>query len=136
MSTNIIKRYWYESTVEVKPTIEFLTFKIGEIGLGVSIDKTHQVINADKISTLSNLQLLDLDRRLFGISSTAPAYYIIIKNSQEQLYSIPIDTAPTLMAIEIDRIRHIPDPNRNTNILEIASHVATIGDSVIFILDI
>jgi chemotaxis signal transduction protein len=144
MSTNITRNYWYEPKLEVEPSIEFLTFKIGEISLGVSIDKIHQVINADKISTLPNTQLLDLHHRLFGISSVSfalppaidSAYYIIIKNNQEQLFSIPVDTAPTLMTIGIDRIRHIPHQAHTTNILEISSHVATIDDSIVFILDI
>jgi chemotaxis signal transduction protein len=136
MSTNITKNYWYEPKLEVEPSIEFLTFKIGEISLGISIDKIHQIINADKISTLPNTQLLDLHHRIFGISSLDSAYYIIIKNSQEQLSSIPVDTAPTLMTIGIDRIRHIPDRSHTTNMLEIASHVATIEDSIVFILDI
>jgi chemotaxis signal transduction protein len=136
MSTNITRNYWYEPTIEVKPSIEFLTFKIGEIILGVSIDRIHQIINADKISTLPNTQLLDLHHRLFGINSIDSAYYIIINNSQQQLSSIPVDTAPTLMTIGIDRIRHIPHQAHTTNILEIASHVATIEDSIVFILDI
>ncbi len=136
MSTNIVNKYWYEPKLEVKPSIEFLTFKIGEISLGVSIDKIDRVINVDKISTLPNTQLLDLDLRLFGSSSTGSTYYIIIKSSQEQLYNIPVDTAPTLMTIEVDRIRHIPDQDPTTNMLEFTSHVATVGDSIIFILDI
>lgn len=144
MSTNIVGKYFYEPNIEVEPTLEFLTFKIGEINLGVSIDKVHQVINADKISILSNTQLLDLHHRLFSTSSLSgalppaidSAYYIIIKNSQEQLYSIPVKIAPTLIMIKIDRIRRIPQQAYTTNMLEIASHVATIDDSIVFLLNI
>lgn len=136
MSTNIVSKYFYEPNIEVEPTLEFLTFKIGEINLAVSIDKVHQVTNADKISTLSNTRPLDLHHRLFGTTSIDSAYYIIIKDSQEQLYSIPVKIAPTLIMIKIDQIRHIPHQAYTTNILEIASHVATIEDSIVFILDI
>jgi chemotaxis signal transduction protein len=138
LSVQIAKNYWYEPISKVEPTIEFLTFEIGAIGFGVSIDKVQQIINPHKVSTAPNPQLLDLHDRLFGITAPDSAYSIVVNSRDDRLYSISVDTAPTLVAIGIDRIRRIPNNSATTNILEIASHVAKFGDldSIVFILDI
>jgi chemotaxis signal transduction protein len=138
ISVQIAKNYWYEPTTKVEPTIEFLTFQIGEIILGISIDKIHQIVNSTKVIPNLNTQPLDLHERLFGISSSASAYSIVVNSRDNLLYSIAVDTAPILIAIRIDRIRRIPNDDRNTNIRQISSHVAKIDDldSICFILDI
>jgi chemotaxis signal transduction protein len=138
ISVQIAKNYWYEPISKVEPTIEFLTWEIGEIGFGVSSDKIHQIVSSHKVSTTPNTQLLDLHDRLFGISAPDSAYSIVVNSCDDKLYSISVDTAPTLVAIGIDRIRRIPNNSATINILEIASHVAKFGDldSIVFILDI
>jgi chemotaxis signal transduction protein len=137
ISVQIAKNYWYEPTTKVEPTIEFLTWEIGEIGFGVSIDKIHQIFSSAKVAPTPNTQSLDLHDRLFGTIS-ASAYSIVVNSRDDRLYSIPVDTAPTLIAIRIDRIRRIPNDDLTTNIREFASHVAKFGDldSILFILDI
>jgi chemotaxis signal transduction protein len=137
-SIQIAKNYWYEPTTKVEPTIEFLTFNIGEISFGVSIDKINQIVNSTKVIHNLNTQPLDLHDRLFGISSSASAYSIVINSRDNRLYSIAVDTAPILIAIRIDRIRRIPNNYSNTTILETASHVAKFGDldSIVFMLNI
>ncbi len=138
VSVQIAKNHWYEPTIEVEPTIEFLTFQIGEIGFGVSIGKIHQIVSSPKVITAPNTQLLDLHERLFGISAPDSAYSIVVNSRDNRLYSISVDTVPTLTAIGIDRIRQIPNDDLTTNIQEIASHVAKIDnlDSIVFILNI
>ena len=138
ISVQIAKNYWYEPTIKVEPTIEFLTFKIGEIGFGVSIDKIQQIVNSHKVITAPNTQLLDLHERLFGIGAPDSAYSIVVNSRDKRLYTISVDAVPTLTAIGIDRIRQIPHHHHTTNIHEIATHVAKIDDldSIIFILDI
>jgi chemotaxis signal transduction protein len=138
ISVQIAKNYWYEPTIKVEPTIEFLTWEIGQIGFGVSIDKIQQIISSHKVTTAPNIQLLDLHERLFGIIAPDSAYSIVVNSRDDRLYSISVDTAPTLMTIGIDRIRQIPNNSSTINIREIASHVAKIDDpdSIFFILDI
>jgi chemotaxis signal transduction protein len=138
VSVQIAKNYWYEPTIKVEPTIEFMTWEIGEIGFGISIDKVQQIISSSKVNTAPNPQLLDLHDRLFGISAPDSAYSLLVNSRDDGLYSISVDTAPTLMTIGIDRIRQIPNNYATINILEIASHVAKIDDpdSIVFILDI
>jgi chemotaxis signal transduction protein len=138
ISAQIAKNYWYEPTTKVEPTIEFLTFNIGEISFGISIDKINQILHSTKVIPTLNTQPLDLHDRLFGINSSASAYSIVVNSRDNRLYSIAVDTAPILIGIRIDRIRRIPNNYSNTTILETASHVAKIGDldSLCFILDI
>jgi chemotaxis signal transduction protein len=138
ISVQIAKNYWYEPTTKVEPTLEFLTFQIGEIGFGVSIDKINQIVNSTKVIPNLNTQPLDLHDRLFGISSSASAYSIVVNSRDNRLYSIAVDTAPILIAIRIDRIRQISVNHLTTNIRTISSHVAKFGDldSIVFILDI
>jgi chemotaxis signal transduction protein len=133
----IAKNYWYESTIKVEPKIELLTFKIEEMGFGLSIDKVQQIVSSHKANTV-HTQLLDLHDRLFGISAPDSAYSIVVNSRDRMLYSISVDTAPTLTAIGIDRIRRIPNNSSTANIHEIASHVAKLDDldSIVFILDI
>jgi chemotaxis signal transduction protein len=137
-SVQIAKNYWYEPTTKVEPTIEFLTFQIGEISFGVSIDKINQIVNSTKVIPNLNTQPLDLHDRLFGISSSASAYSIVVNSRDDRLYSIAVDTAPILIGIRIDRIRRIPTDPNTLNIRELSSHVARIDDldSIVFILDI
>jgi chemotaxis signal transduction protein len=137
ISVQIAKNYWYEPTIKVEPKIEFLTWEIGEIGFGMSIDKVQQIVSSHKVST-THTQLLDLHDRLFGISAPDSAYSIVVNSRDNRLYSISVDTAPMLTAIGIDRIRRIPNNSITANIHEIASHVAKIDDldSIVFILDI
>jgi chemotaxis signal transduction protein len=138
VSVQIAKNYWYEPTNKVEPTIEFLTFKIGEIGFGISIDKIHQILSSTLVTPTPNTELLDLHHRLFGISSLVSTYAIVVNSRDEKLYTIAVDTVPTLMAIRIDRIRRIPNDARTTTIRKFSSHVARIDDldSLVFILDI
>jgi hypothetical protein len=135
-SIQVAKKYWYESTVKVEPTIELLTFKIGIIKLGIAIDLVDRVIDADKIDPMTNTQLLDLHERLFGTSSPDPAYYISVKNRAQ----IPVDAVPIPIFMPIDRIRQIPNNFDNTNLLNIATHVAKIDaldrDAIVFMLNI
>jgi chemotaxis signal transduction protein len=137
-SIQIAKNYWYEPTVKVEPKIEFLTWEIGEIGFGMSVDKVQQIVSAHKVSTAPNTQILDLHDRLFGISAPDSAYSIVVNSRDNRLYSISVDTAPTLTAIGIDRIRRIPNNSSTASIHKIATHVAKIDDldSIVFILDI
>jgi chemotaxis signal transduction protein len=137
ISVQIAKNYWYEPISKVEPTIEFLTWEIGEIGFGMSIDKIQQIVSSRKVST-DRTQLFDLHDRLFGISAPDSAYSIVVNSRDNRLYSISLDTAPTLMAIRIDRIRRIPNNSSTASIHEIATHVAKIDDldSIVFILDI
>jgi chemotaxis signal transduction protein len=138
ISVQIAKNYWYEPTTKVEPTVEFLAFQIGEISFGVSIDKINQIVNSTKVILTLNTEALDLHDRLFGISSSASAYSILINSRDNRLYSIAVDTAPISIGIRIDRIRQIPNNYHTTNIRAISTHVAKFGDldSILFILDI
>jgi chemotaxis signal transduction protein len=141
ISVQIAKNYWYEPTTKVEPTIECLTFQIGEIGFGVSIDRIHQIFNSTQVTPIPNTEFLDLHHRLFGISSSISAYSIVVNSRDDRLYQIVVDTVPILIAIRVDRIRRIPNDDRTTTIREFSNHVAKIGDvnspqDLLFILDI
>jgi hypothetical protein len=62
---------------------------------------------------------------------------LLIKRD-DRFCRISVDTALTLTAIRIDRIRQIPNNYQIANICKVSSYVAKIGDldSICFMLDI
>jgi chemotaxis signal transduction protein len=140
MFTNTISNKWTETAKKIDATIELIIFNLGEVSLGIPMTKIDRVLNETNLlqdfSLGTEIEILDLHHRLFGISITNPTAMVIFR--EDKLVGIPIDTTPTLISVPLDRIRILPTEFRTNSPLGIASHVAitSIGDSelTIFIL--
>ena len=131
MFTNTISNKWSDTIEKSVPTIELISFDIGEIKLGIPITKIERIISnihLDLDDTLTeNVNIIDLHDRLTGSAITNPTA-IVIFTSDRQRSGTPINTAPTILAIPCDSIRTLPTEFRTTNLLGIASHIAMIAD--------
>jgi hypothetical protein len=143
MSANTNAPSWYQPTVTAAPTIELAIFEIDGISFGLPISKLDRIIN-DPSGTATtcptDVEILDLHQQIFGINAESTVACAIVRRDGQPPCAIPVDTIPTLMMVQIDRIRSIPSELRATNPLGIASHVAiitlTTGDVTVFILEI
>jgi chemotaxis signal transduction protein len=142
MFANTLPNKRSENIEPVQPTIELVVFDIGEVSIGIPIDKIERVINelflGEDYTLTQDVEILDLHHLLFGIEISHPNAMAIFSGDRQQLYGIPIDTIPTLISVPLDRIRTLPPEFRTTNPLGIASHLAMISTlptaSTIFIL--
>ncbi len=139
--TNTISNKWSEITELIELSVELMVFNIGEVTFGIPISKIDRVIKNSQLDEDlkigQNVEIFDLHQRLFGSSISNPTTIAIF--SSDKLYAIPIETAPTLTIVPLDRIRILPSELRTNSPLGIASHIAmpSIFDRelTIFILD-
>ena len=135
--------------------IKLLVFEIGKLTLALPILQVQKVVKQNKVhgSGLSHVNLthlaeeevaiVDLHQKLFGVSLTqaeATGYFIITKNIAGEPLGIVVSQAPTLIDVQREQIRLLPDSYRRADTLEIASHVAIIPQDnaslTVFILDL
>jgi hypothetical protein len=141
MFANTVSTKWNEIAVPIELSVELIVFDIGTVTFGVPISKIDRVINNSQLDEDlkigESVEILDLHQQLFGSSISNPTT-IAIFNS-DKLYAIPIETAPTLTIVPLDRIRILPSELRPHNPLGIASHIAMFSlfdrELTIFILD-
>jgi chemotaxis signal transduction protein len=142
MFANTISNKWSEITEPVEVTVELIVFDIGEVSFGIPIAKIDRIVSSihlgEDYTLTQNVEILDLHHTLSGTALSHPNAIAIFTGDDRQLYGIPIDTVPTLMAVPLDRIRELPNDFRANNPLGIATHIAIISDSIadltIFIL--
>jgi chemotaxis signal transduction protein len=133
---------WPEQKRQVVPTIELVMFEVAQLNFGIPMTKVNRVISnvfiGEDFSLTQDVKILDLHHRLSGIEISNPNAIAIFTGTDRQLYGIPIETAPTLISIPLDRIRTIPNDVRQSNPLGIANHIAMIStentELTIFIL--
>jgi len=117
-------------------------FEVAQLSFGIPMTKINRVISnafiGEDFSLTQDINILDLHHHLLGIESSNPNAIAIFTGKDLQLYGIPIETAPTLISIPLDRIRTLPNDVRQSNPLGIASHLAMIStentELTIFIL--
>jgi hypothetical protein len=131
MFANTISNKLSDTIEKSVPTIELISFDVGEVKFGIPITKIDRIISnihLDQDHTLTeNVNITDLHDRLTGDAITNPTA-IVIFTSDRQLSGIPINTVPIILAIPFDRVRILPAEFRTTNPLGIASHIAMISD--------
>jgi purine-binding chemotaxis protein CheW len=137
-------------------TLKVVVFEIGSINMALHITNVYKVLNHASIYGRGlngvgiahvgdrEVTVVDLHRRLFQSSIIDDAakngYLMIAKNSQGELYGIPVATVPTLMEVPISNIRVLPESYRHADTFGFATHVAVISDleppMTIFLLDL
>ncbi len=147
-----------ETRKQNQTSLKLLVFSMGKLNLGLPIELVTKVISQTPVysSGLNHMgvahvdnqemTIVDLHHRLFQVSLTNDSsrygYVIITKNRAGESFGIPLTVTPNLMAIPLDRIRVLPESYRRADTLEIASHVAVIGQEeqspsmTIFVLDV
>jgi hypothetical protein len=139
MFANTISNKWTETTKIVIPTIELIVFALGEVTIGIPMDKISRIINnltRTDFQIDPDVEPLDLHYQLFGASINNLTAMVLFKSDRS--YCISIDTTPALTSIPLDHIRILPAEFRINNPLGIASHIAMTSiddrETTIFIL--
>ena len=148
----------YRAVPTDNSSIKLLVFEIGKLTLALPILQVQKVIKYQDIhgSGLSHVNLIhleqqqvvvvDLHQKLFKVklhqtsSNSNKGYFIISKKATGELLAIAVSQSPTIIDVNRDRIRALPETYRRADTLGIASHVALIFESetplTIFILDL
>ncbi len=127
---------------QVVSTLELVMFDVAKVNFGIPMTKINRIISnvfiGEDFTLTQDVEILDLHHLLSGIEISNPNAIAIFTGQDLKLYGIPIETAPTLISIPLDRIRVLPADIRRDNPLGIASHIAMISDAIteltIFIL--
>jgi purine-binding chemotaxis protein CheW len=85
-----------------------------------------------------------LHQRFFKTSqlseSNLSGYLIVVQNTTNELYGIPVVETPALMEVPQEMIRVLPESYRRADTLDVASHVVVIPQNgtplTIFVLDV
>ena len=153
--SNLIVDSNLNTSAKTNSLIKLLVFEIGKLTLALPILQVQKVVKQNEVhgSGLSHVNLthlaeqevavVDLHQKLFGVSITqaeATGYFIISKNIAGEPLGIVVSQAPTLIDVQREQIRLLPDSYRRADTLSIASHVAIIPQEkttlTIFILDL
>lgn len=133
-----------------------IVFGMGNVNLALPINTVYKVLNQIPIygSGLNGVGIahigdrevtvVDLHQQLFQSNNVTEeskkSYLIVIKNTQNDLYGIPVASVPTLMEIPQSTIRVLPEAYRNADVFGFATHVAVIAEveppMTIFLLDV
>jgi hypothetical protein len=118
--------------------IESILFEIDEVWFGIPFSRVERIVDITNLrndfSDLERVKPLDLHELLFGSNLAEPTAWTIYKDASGTLHGIPVNPVPTLISIPFDRIRQLPIEFRTTSPLGIASHVASIDESIVFML--
>jgi purine-binding chemotaxis protein CheW len=137
-------------------TVKVIVFEIGSINMALHITNIYKVLDRTSIYGKGlngvgiahvgdrEVTVVDLHRRLFQSclldDASKNGYLMIVKNSQDELYGIPVAAVPTLMEVPISNIRVLPESYRHADTFGFATHVAVISEleppMTIFLLDI
>jgi purine-binding chemotaxis protein CheW len=136
-TTNLIR-----SSATTASTLKVIAFKVNTLHLAVQIDAVHKILRHTSIYSSGlhpvgvahvddrEVTVLDIQRRLFHTTSINALgesnYLIVIRNTLNELYGIPVETVPTLVDIPLSSLRVLPASYRQADTLSIASHVAII----------
>ncbi|ESA35452.1 chemotaxis protein [Leptolyngbya sp. Heron Island J] len=133
-------------------TLKLIVMSLGQLTLACRIETVYKIVNRSQIHSsglgytgLTHIGehtavVIDLHRKLFNTPlADEPGYFVLIKPQTGDLLAIPVITSPNLMDIQHKQIRALPDPYRQSDTLNIASHVAVIPHKdkhlTIFVID-
>ncbi len=125
---------------------------LGELTIACRIETVYKVVAQSKIHSsglgytgLTHIDghaavVVDLHHKLFNTSiADQRGYFVILKPQVGDLVAIPVTTSPNLMDIPRDHVKVLPAAYRQSDTLNIASHVAVVphGDKTLtlFIVD-
>lgn len=139
-----------------KKFLKLLVFPLGKLTLSIPVEDVKKVINLPKLYSSGlnyisiahgddqEITVIDLHQKLFNISAIpdseeAEAYLVIAKNTMDEEYGIIVTETPSIIDVPLSNIRILPSSYRNSDTLEIASHVTVMQQEnetiTIFILD-
>lgn len=136
--------------------LKIVVFNMGSLSLALRIDSVYKVVNhsstygsgigAVGVTHLGNSEItvVDLHQRFFRASqmnsANSTSYLIVVQNTTNELYGIPVDDTPALMEVPLSMIRILPESYRRADTLDVASHVAVIPQNgaslTVFLLDV
>ena len=147
-------------STNINSPVKLLVFEVGKLTLALPILQVQKVVKYSELhgSGLSYVNLthleqqeiavVDLHQKLFNISLSKAfpednhlGYFIISKIIAGEHLGIMVNNPPSLIDVDPEKIRLIPDSYRRADTLEIASHVTVIPQEnqtsvIIFILDL
>jgi chemotaxis signal transduction protein len=121
-----------------KATTKLLIFSIGKLFAAVPLDEVIKVIPTPEIfqsgeKTLGmtyfegrEVLVVDLHHEIFGSSSTARRYLIVLRGEAEELYGLPVAGLPIMKEAYLKTVHPIPSEYRDRDTLGIASHMVQI----------
>ena len=136
--------------------LKLVVFSIGRLNLALRIESVYKVVNhtstygsglgAVGVTHLGEgeITVVDLHQRFFKTSqlseSNLSGYLIVVQNTTNELYGIPVVETPALMEVPQEMIRVLPESYRRADTLDVASHVVVIPQNgtplTIFVLDV
>jgi len=144
-------------TVEMssQETLRVVAFPVGKLTLSVPIQSVYRVISKIPvygsgergvgIAHLEDYELtvFDLEYQLFtqkNEETIQTPSHIIVVQSQSEVLGLSVKQAPTLMNLQRDRVRVLPESYRQADTLSVCSHVAILAEKeetmTIFLLDV
>lgn len=144
-----------KSIGQANRSLKLVIFSVGQLNVALAIDSVKKVINYTPVfsSGLTHLGMahvddgeitvIDLHKRLYRVSqpleSGVRGYLIVAKNSSGEVFGILVSQTPTLLDVPMSQIRALPPSYRQSDTLEIASHVTIIPQAeekmTVFVLD-
>jgi purine-binding chemotaxis protein CheW len=137
--------------------LKLLVFPVGKLTLSIPVEDVKKVINLPELhgsgqnyiyiahGDNQEIAVIDLYQKLFNSSAISNSedhetYLVIAQNTMDEEYGIIVKETPTIIDVPLSEVRMLPPSYRNSDTLEIASHVTVIprenGEKLtIFILD-
>jgi chemotaxis signal transduction protein len=121
-----------------KATTKLLIFPVGKLYAAIPLDEVIKVIPTPEIfqsgeKTLgmtyfegSEVLVVDLHREIFGSSSTARRYLIVLRGEAQELYGVPVAGLPIMKDVPLKNVHPIPSEYRDRDTLGVASHMVQI----------
>lgn len=135
---------------------KLLIFRVGKLNLALLVDSVQKIlrhsesygtgVTAMGISHLGDsreITVIDLHKRLFKKSQSSQQktqqFLILAKNSANETFGIIVSETPSLLDVPLSQIRVLPDSYRQSDTLDMATHVTLIAQNeenlMVFILD-
>lgn len=139
---------------QVKAALKLIVFTIGSLHLALRIESVYKVVERTPVYSSglhhvgvahmgdSEITVVDLNWQFFQSSSISASggYLVILQNTIDEFYGIPVPNTPALMEVPLSLFRVLPEAYRRADSLEVASHVAVIPQGsvplTIFLLDV
>lgn len=99
-------------------------FKSGQRALGIAHFEGREVV------------VVDLHQKIYGSTNVQYEKYVVITEVADQLYGILVTQLPTLVTIPWTELKPLPAEYRQRDPLGIASHVASIAQGTVFLVDL
>lgn len=141
-----------QSPTKATQTLRLIVMNLGTLTVACRIETVYKIVKRTKIHSsglghtgMTHLEgksviVVDLKRKLFQVSiPEEQGYFVVVKPQVGDLMAIPVAKSPNLMDVLQEHVRVLPESYRQSDTLEIASHVAVVPDGektlTIFVLD-